>query len=85
MAKIIENEKGFKVIEVSNLECICWGGYAICDNCNDAFYKGFYVAVLNRVFCPKCYEDFMQYATYYPEDSKIEIRNFEYMKSQVGL
>ena len=86
MAKLIENNKGFKVIEVSNLECVKMiGGYAICDNCNEPFSKGYYVAVLNRIFCPKCYEELMSYAIYYPEDSRIENKNFEYMKSIFGL
>ena len=35
MAKIVENKKGFKVIEVSMTECTIWGGYGICDSCNE--------------------------------------------------
>ena len=86
MAKVVENKKGFKVIEVSCVECVEWGGLGICDNCNDSLLSGgIYVAVLNRVFCPKCYEEWMTYAVYYPEDSRVEKKNFEFMKKQLGL
>lgn len=85
MAKIVENEKGFKVIEVSFKDCVGWGGFGICDNCNEQFSKAYYVAVLNRVLCPKCYEEWIASATYYPEDSYFEDRNFEYYKNLLEI
>ena len=51
MAKIIENEKGFKVIEIDYLEMLKIGCGNICDHCGEPHYgKGYYVAVLNRWF-----------------------------------
>lgn len=86
MAKVVENEKGFKVIEVSTIECLSWGGFGICDNCNSvATPKGYYVAVLNHLLCEDCYKDWCKYATYYPEDSRIEERNFEHYKKILNI
>lgn len=86
MAKVIENEKGFKVIEISLSECANkLGGLGICDSCNNAAFNHKYIAVLNSCYCNKCYEDFETNATYYPEDSKFENINFEATKSKLGI
>jgi len=86
MAKVIENEKGFKVIEISLSEVNkAFGGLGICDDCNKASFKHNYIAVLNQCYCPECYTDFKARATYYPEDSKIENTNFENAKKRLGL
>lgn len=36
-------------------------------------------------FCPKCYQAWYHRATYYPEDAKVENRNFEFYKNIFGL
>lgn len=45
----------------------------------------YYIAVLNQWFCPKCYQAWYHRATYYPEDAKVENRNFEFYKNIFGL
>lgn len=80
MAKVVENGKGFKVIEVSLIETTQWGGLGICDNCNKPSFKGYYVAVLNQMFCEDCYKEWCKRAVYYPEDSRREERYFERYK-----
>lgn len=85
MAKIIENKKGFKVIEVSFPECIAWGGYGLCDSCDCAFSTGYYIAVLNQVYCPECYEQFKENARYYKSDRMIEEKNFNYMRKLLNI
>lgn len=85
MAQIVKNKKGFKVIKVTLSDCIKWGGFGICDHCNGACDKGYYVAVLNSLLCEKCYNDWNQRAIYYPEDSRIEEQNYSYMKSLLNL
>lgn len=55
MAKIVDNPKRFKVIELSRNELAKIGGIGICDRCNGTSNAGYYVAVLNCWFCPKCY------------------------------
>lgn len=86
MAQVIENKKGFRVIQVTLSDCIKWGGLGICDWCNEYIGStGYYVAVLNSVMCDKCYNDWCERATYYPEDSRVEEKNFNYMKSVLNL
>lgn len=57
MAKIVDNPKRFKVIELSRNELAKIGGIGICDRCNGTSNTGYYVAVLNCWFCPKCYNE----------------------------
>ena len=86
MAEIINNEKGFKVIKLSLGEVNkSFGGFGICDSCNDASFVHNYIAVLNQCYCPTCYEEFCQNATYYPEDSKYENTNFDDAKKRLNL
>jgi len=86
MAKIIENKKGFKVIELSLPEVNkTWGSVGICDCCNKVAFSFKYIAVLNNCYCPKCYDDFKENATYYPEDSWLEDKNFEEIKKKLNL
>ena len=55
MAKVVEFDK-FKVIKASAKEMFyAFGSLGICDNCNDVSMDGYYIAVLNRWFCKKCF------------------------------
>lgn len=65
MAKIVDNPKRFKVIELSRNELAKIGGIGICDRCNGTSNTGYYVAVLNCWFCPKCYNEWYGCATHY--------------------
>ena len=93
MAKIIENEKGFRLIEISaeemreiHPEMKGEGWFPICDSCGrSGLKKGIYIAVLNRWFCPKCYEKWYSSAVRYPGDARIEERNFNRYKEILGL
>lgn len=86
MAKIIENEKGFRVIEVTMTDIARIGGMGICDWCNGAIgKKGYYVAVLNSAMCEKCYNEWYERAVNYPEDGRVEAGNFLYMKNLLNL
>ena len=82
MAQVIENAKGFKVIEMSLPESVeAFGSAGVCDSCGRAAYTAYYIAVLNQAFCPCCYEEWQKDATRYEEDAKIELRNFNVAKS----
>jgi hypothetical protein len=86
MAEIIENEKGFKIIKLSLSEINkAFGGYGICDDCNNASFDHYYIAALNETYCPTCYEAFCKRARWYPEDSKIENANFEDANQRLNL
>ncbi len=85
MAKIVDNSKGFKVIELTRSELAEIGGIGICDRCNGTSNIGYYVAVLNCWLCNKCYNEWYRSATHYPEDMKIENRNFDIIVSIYNL
>lgn len=78
MAHKHENEKGFSVIRTETLsEALRLGGIAICDWCNKSSYTGYYVAVLNHWYCDECFNDWYKRAKRYPEDIRIEERNYQ--------
>ena len=84
MAQVIDNAKGFKVIEMSLPESVeAFGGVGVCDSCNRAAYMAYYIAVLNAAYCPYCYEEWQKYATRYEEDAEIEQRNFDVAKNML--
>ena len=80
----VDNVKGFKVInDVPRkvLETATGAEKCICDECLSSPDTGYYVAVLNRWFCPTCYKHWMACARRYGEDAAIEERNYNfYMK-----
>lgn len=83
--KEIVTEKGFLVMEVSREELISALGeltMGICDFCANSPEVGYYVAVINQWLCKDCYEKWHERAEYYPEDSKIETRNYQYYKRE---
>lgn len=97
MARIVQNDKGFKVIALSNEECkeLDWGIMMdtqdshrgmICMHCNNII-KGevYYIAVLNDVMDKECYERWYAGAKHYSDDVFIENRNFNYYREALGL
>lgn len=53
----------------------------ICDHCNEDIKEDetcYYVAVFNYILCKDCFDNWLETATYYPEDAAIERRNYEY-------
>lgn len=86
MAKKVDNQKGFLVIEVSAAELSAQtGGVGICDYCNTPAEKGYYIAVLNKWYCPKCYSEFCERSKRYDEDARIEKKNYERYAKMFGL
>lgn len=86
MAKVIENTKGFYVIEIPLVELNeAFGGLGICDYCATASQMGYYIAVLNSWYCPQCYKKWLARAVRYPQDMDIEKRNFDIVKEKLSL
>jgi hypothetical protein len=81
MAKVVNNYKGFKVLEISRDEMMDkltrYGCLGICDMCNRPASVGYYVAVINQWMCEDCYKDFVKSVDRYEEDMRIEDRNFD--------
>ena len=64
------------------------GGCLVCDDCNDGILPSdtcYYVAVLNRVFCKKCYDEWIAGAKYYSEDAPFEERNYKRTKHELEM
>ena len=92
MARIVENNKGFKVIALSIREAQAVGfgingsGACICMSCYNII-KGdiYYIAVLNDTMDEECYDRWYKEAIRYSEDIPMEDRNFHYYKEALGL
>ena len=86
MAKQIITDKGFKVIELTPEDIINLRFGNICTQCNKEIKSNsYYIAVLNDIMDKDCYEAFINRAIYYPEDSRIEERNFKFYSNLLGL
>lgn len=89
MAKKIKTEKDFLVIKMNMKEAESigfglGGGACICMDCNNVCYDDiYYVAVLNDTLCEECYNEYIKEATYYPEDSEIEQKNYDFYISML--
>lgn len=80
MAVNIINKKGLKVLRTTNVECISWGGAAVCDSCNSGSMVGYMVMALNFWMCPKCFDKWYPDAVRYQEDIPYEDRKFAQYK-----
>lgn len=86
MARIVENSKGFKVIELTKEEGKKVGWGSVCCNCNSTIEGNmFYICGLNDVMDKKCFEQWLRNAKFYPEDVYYETRLFECARKQLGL
>lgn len=91
MAKIVENDKGFKVICINNAEAAKLGfgiipGACICMDCNNLIFDEiYYIAALNDVMCKECYKEWYDSATHYEDDVEYENRYFDYYSKQLNL
>jgi hypothetical protein len=99
MATKFENSKNFLIIEMTPEEAVtrCNFGYVdkrknaallVCDNCNDMISlhdKVYYVAVLNRLLCKNCCDNFVRNFKHYEEDEAYEVKHYNYYANQVGL
>ena len=85
MAKIVEFDR-FKVIKASAKEMFeAVGSPGICDYCSERPEHGYYIAVLNKWFCPKCCKEFKKRAVWNQEDAMIEDMNFTYYGLALGI
>lgn len=73
MAKQIQNDKGFLVIQCTAAEImkIENGALGLCDNCCGPSTYGYLPCVLgHRYYCAKCYAAWIARAVNYPEDQE---------------
>jgi len=77
--KDFKSKQGYKVIKFLNLNPIevFEGGLSICDSCNEADFNGYYISVLNRYYCEKCFKNFEKRTPFYKEDLVYEKHNYK--------
>lgn len=91
MARIVENNKGFKVIVINNIEAsqLEFGSpiqVCLCTFCNNIIKDEiYYIPMLNDCMCKDCYNEWLKNAVYYKEDAEFEERYFNYYAKQLGL
>lgn len=93
MAKIVKNDKRFKVISLSTEDAASIGfglygsGACVCMHCSKGCLSGdiYYIAVLNDTMCKDCYEKWLKGARRYADDVPYEERNFNRYKEALGL
>lgn len=86
MARIVKNDKGFKVISMSVTEAKIIGfgiddfgkTVIVCDKCGYSIDNSlYYVATLHYALCPKCYHEWYEHAKRFDEDESYENKHFE--------
>ncbi len=82
--KDFKNKKGFKVIKIKTVELmeVIKGSLGICDSCNSGTLEGYYIPVLSRFYCEKCYKEWEEKAVYYEEDKWFESANHKQFLDQ---
>ncbi len=87
MAKVVKNNRGFLVIEVSSSEYEeKFGSMGLCDHCRKETAVGYHVAILNLWYCPKCYKEWAERATIrFRGDVHMEERRFNEAKEILGI
>ena len=97
MAKKYNNDKDFLIIEMNYIEAInCNFGIKlslnehliICDTCNNEINKEdniYYVAVLNKVLCSDCCEDFIKGYDKCSEDEIYEKKHYDYYVNKLNM
>lgn len=72
MKEIKVSPGGYYYAEVTRDECLQWGGFGVCDLCNNDFDKGYLIWVLSDCICQSCFDDWMDHQTRYEEDLKMQ-------------
>ena len=60
--------RGFTYLPVSYLDCLSWGGFGICDFCNQNMQHAYLVFVLNSCICSKCFNEWIERSKSYPQE-----------------
>lgn len=83
----VANKQNFRVLLVwrDELEKATKQAKCVCDDCLASPIYGYYVAVLNRWMCEKCYKRWVEAAVRYPEDSWVEEKNYNFYKKLLGF
>ena len=68
MHQINTTPRGFTYMPVTYRDCINWGGFGVCDSCNQNMQYGYLVHVLNSCICSKCLNEWIERSKTYPQE-----------------
>lgn len=83
----VMNEQKFRVLKVYRAELgkATDNDSCCCDSCLATPIYGYYIAVLNSWFCPKCFNHWLKNAVRYKEDIPIEEKNYQFYRNLLGF
>ncbi len=71
--KLNYTKQGYSYVKCKREDCLEWGGFAICDDCNEDMTDDVYlIFILNRAFCTKCFAEWQNRSTRYSEDLQLQ-------------
>lgn len=68
MNRIKYTPQGFSYVDVTVGECIAWGGYCICNGCNEICGDLKLIYVLSDTYCTKCFREWLERAKNYNKE-----------------
>lgn len=83
--KKVKNKKNFLILEMNVLDILKTDGSGICNLCSNNDNKMYYIAILNQVVCPQCYNDFITYVDRYECDIPLEEERFKIMCEKFNI
>lgn len=80
--KLNYTKQGYSYVKCKKIDCLQWGGLAICDDCSKIMQDDVYlIFVLGRAYCPECFKEWKDRAkniqkiySYKKKDKKIGIK-----------
>ena len=58
--KIKYTPQGFSYVDVTVEECIAWGGFCVCNGCNEICGDLKLIYVLNDTYCTRCFKEWVE-------------------------
>lgn len=68
MHQLQTTPRGFTYMPVTYRDCINWGGFGVCDSCNQNMQYGYLVHVLNSCICSRCLNEWIERSSHYPQE-----------------
>lgn len=79
----IKTKCGYIAYKATAIEMATIGGLGICDYCNTPSSEGYIIPVLNRWYCPECYDRWNNEAEFFEEDLEYEERTAKLYESLI--
>mgnify|MGYP007096557167 CR=1 FL=1 len=71
--KLNYTKQGYSYVKCQKIDCLQWGGLAICDDCCKTMQDDVYlIFVLVRAYCPECFKKWENRAKRHTEDLQLQ-------------